>query len=124
MLLRMGEASRVAPVHYCTGAPSEPDSCVSTQRAASPLGFEPGEEEHVERSVGLSAATVGPVLGAGGVVGGRPPRDHRVSDDLGPGELGQVGATVVIAEDPPVVAGGVEPVEVAVHPPPPGLVGM
>ena len=50
----------------------------------------------------------GPVVGLGGVVRGRRAEDQTVSDDLRPAEPGHPGAVVTVAEDPPVLAVGVE----------------
>ena len=60
---------------------------------------------------------VGPVLGQGRVVRGRPALDQLVPDDLRPGELEQVGAAVAVAEHPPVLPGRVERAEVPVDDP-------
>src|SRR5450755_2164310 len=65
------------------------------------------------------AAPVGPILGQGGVVRGRPTLNHPVSDDLRPGELDPVGAAGAVTEYPPVLPGLVEGTEVSVDDPGP-----
>jgi hypothetical protein len=50
-----------------------------------------------------SAASLCPVLGQCRVVGGGVGVDQGVPDDLCPGELGQVGAAVAVAENPVVL---------------------
>ena len=68
------------------------------------------------------APSVSPVLGEAGIVRRRTALDHPVSDDVGPGELGAVGAAVAVAEHPVVPPGPVERTEVPVHNPVPRLV--
>src|SRR6266540_1899532 len=56
------------------------------------LRLEQTQGELVHWQGNSSTPPVGPVLGQGGVVRRRRALDHPVSDDTGPGELGQVGA--------------------------------
>jgi len=64
---------------------------VSAERAAAVLPAEQVQGAAVQRWP-VFAAPFGPVAGLGGVIGGCPAPDQRVPDDLGPGELGHVGA--------------------------------
>ena len=68
------------------------------------------------------APPVRPVPGQGGVIGGCPAAHRDVPDDLGPGELGEVGAGVPVAEHPSVLPGLVECAEVPGGDPASGLV--
>src|SRR6266566_7017662 len=68
------------------------------------------------------APPVGPVAGQGRVVGGRPAVHRDVADDVRPGELGEVGAGIPVAEHAPVLPGLVEPAEVPGRDPAPRLV--
>src|SRR5919205_2636037 len=70
----------------------------------------------------LLASPIGPVLGQGGVIRGSSAVHRDVSDDLRPGELGEVGAAVAVAEHPSVLPGLVELAEVAGRDPAPRLV--
>ena len=67
---------------------------------------------------------IGPVADQGWVVWGRPASDGDMPDDLRPGELGEVGAAVAVAEHPPVPPGLVEQAEVPGRDPAPRLVRM
>jgi hypothetical protein len=80
-------------------------------RALTVLGCEEPPAGLVDRQ-GRLAPPFGPGVGEGGVVRGRRAVDDLVSDDVGPGELVQVGAACAVAEHPPVLPGLVEPVEV------------
>ena len=94
-------------------------ACRSSSRTAGSAAL-PLKSRRLSLSSGGGARLappVGPVLGQGRVVRGRPALDHLVSDDLRPGELEQVGAAVAVAEHPPVLPGLVEPAEVPVDDP-------
>src|SRR6266498_4470519 len=82
-----------------------------TQRATAILRLEQTQDGTGQR--GVAAATpLGPEVGQGGVIDRRRSWHHPVPDDGGPGELGEVAAAAAIAEDPPVLPGGVELAEV------------
>jgi hypothetical protein len=76
--------------------------------AASFLLGEQNQDAAVEQGCVL-AAPFGPVVGQSGVVRGRRAEDKTVPDDLCPAESGYPGVAFAVAEDPPVVAGGVGP---------------
>ena len=81
------------------------------------LRHEQAQRGRVHRQGRSLASPLGPVGRQRGVVRGRPARDQLVPDDLRPGELGEVGATVVVAEHPSVLPGFVEPAEVVLNDP-------
>lgn len=99
------------------------EQVIPAERAAAVLLGEQAEAVAIERRFHPSTP-FGPVLGQGRVIGGCPPQDERVPDDGGPGELGEVGAGLLVAEHPPVVPELVELAEVPVDDPAPRLVRM
>src|SRR4051794_13469939 len=74
----------------------------SADRAGSVLPAEQVQGSAVEQRFAL-AAPFGPVAGLGGVVRRRVPADQPVPDDFRPGELGEIGAAVAVAEHPTVL---------------------
>jgi hypothetical protein len=87
------------------------------QRAVTVLRLEQSQRGRVHRQGRSLAAPIDPVGRERGVVWRRPSRDQLVPDDLRPGELPEVGTTVVVAEYPSVLPGLVEPAEVPVDDP-------
>jgi len=81
------------------------------------LHLQKTQAELVQGRGNSSTPSVSPVLGEGGIVRRRAALDHPVSDDVGPGELGAVGAAFAVAEHPPVPPGPVERPEVPVDNP-------
>src|SRR4030088_1934377 len=84
--------------------PAQWASCVlpgeQAQRVAIERGFDP-------------PSPFSPVLGQRGVIRGRSALDQGVPDDVGPGELDEVGAAVPVSEHPSVASELVEPAEIA-----------
>jgi hypothetical protein len=82
-----------------------------TQRAAAVLRLEQTQDGATQRGP-CAAAPFGPEVGQGRIVDRCRSWHHPVPDDGRPGELGEVAAAATVAEDPPVLPGGVELAEV------------
>ena len=67
------------------------EQLVPAEGAAAVLPGEQAQRVAIQRGFDASSPS-GPVLGQGGVVRRRPTGDQGVPDDVGPGELDQVGA--------------------------------
>src|SRR6266487_5789427 len=78
------------------------EQMVPAERTVPVLLGEQAERVVVQRGF-AAPSPVGPVVGQGGVVGGRSALDHDVPVDAGPGELHQVATAFAVAEDPVVV---------------------
>src|SRR6266487_348268 len=105
------------------------EQVVPTQWAATALLGEQAKVVAVQWGFDPSPSG-SPVVGLVGVVGGRRACDHLMADDVGPGELHEVGNVPAlidagaVAENPPVAPGLAEPAEVASHDPRLRLVGV
>src|ERR1017187_3378520 len=78
------------------------EQMIPAERTVPVLLGEQAERVLIKRGF-AAPSPVGPVVGQGGVVGGRSALDHDVPVDAGPGELHQVAAAFAVAEDPVVV---------------------
>ena len=111
---------RLWGLRFLVGVDQQPPA----HRAAVILSLEQLQGLAVQRWGFAFATSLSPVPGQGGIVRGRTAPHLGMVNEPRPGELGEVGTRLGVAEHPPVSPGPVEPAEVPGGNPVPRVVRM